>query len=452
MKEKLIRVGKFLVYPAFYLFCLVMFGYCSFPYDRLKDRLIAEYTLSQQAKSRTTPPNRLEIDEVDSYWISGLEMEGVRLILPPAEETPSFGVAKVQGEEGKPAPKDTVIEVAEAHARVRILPLLIGRVKVDFWAKAFGGEVSGLVPVGATSGPVEVELEEVDLGQVPVLTAMVGLPLKGIANGTLELEATEGKFNKANGALDLTVKDVSVGDGVTKVKGAIALPEAKLGDLVITAEAKDGVLKVTKFSAPGPDIELVGDGKVAVREPWNDSNADLYLRFKFADVYRSKNDVTKSLLGVPGSTAPALFELADPKIKKAKRADGFFGWHIHGALKRLKFDPSTADGPSGSGASATSKKPGAKTGESPFGGMGKKPGGMAVPSPMAPSKPDKVEKEEEKQPERAEEPVREEPPPAPSPAPAPPPAQVEPMREEPAREVEPAPMPEEPPIQEAPEQ
>jgi type II secretion system protein N len=339
-----------------------------------------------------------------------------------------------------------VIEVAEAHARVRILPLLIGRVKVDFWAKAFGGEVSGLVPVGATSGPVEVELEEVDLGQVPVLTAMVGLPLKGIANGTLELEATEGKFNKANGALDLTVKDVSVGDGVTKVKGAIALPEAKLGDLTITAEAKDGVLKITKFAAPGPDIELVGDGKVAVREPWNDSNADLYLRFKFSDGYRGKNDVTKSLLGVPGSTAPALFELADPKIKKAKRPDGFFGWHIHGALKRLKFDPSAADGPSGSKKSSTTKAPGET---SPFGG-GKKPAGMALPTPAGPLP--KADREEKPEPE----PVREEPPaPAPSPPPAaavpPPPPEPaqEPMREEPMREVEPPPQQEE---QEAPEQ
>ena len=74
MRDKLIRVAKILAYPAFYIFCLFMFGYCSFPYDRLKDRLIAEYAISQQAKSRTTPPNRLEIDEVDSYWFSGLEM------------------------------------------------------------------------------------------------------------------------------------------------------------------------------------------------------------------------------------------------------------------------------------------------------------------------------------------------------------------------------------------
>jgi hypothetical protein len=50
-------------------------------------------------------------------------------------------------------------------------------------------------------------------------------------------------------------------------------------------------------------------------------------------------------LGAPGSTAPSLFELADPRIKRSKRSDGFYGWHIHGALSRLKFDPSSTDGP-----------------------------------------------------------------------------------------------------------
>jgi len=392
VKEKLIAAAKWAAYPAFYLFCLALFGYLTFPYDQLKDRLIAEYMISQSAKSKgsSAPPNRIEVDEVSSYWFSGLEMNGMRFIVPP-DESPSLSTIKPTDD--KPAPKDTVIEVEEAHARVRMLPLLIGRVKVDFWAKAFGGEVSGLLPVGASSGPVEVELEEVDLSQVQVLTAMVGLPLKGIADGKLELSASEGKFNKANGTFELTVKDVSVGDGVTKIKGAVALPEAKLGELTVTAEAKDGVLKITKFSAPGPDIELVGDGKIAVREPWNDSNADLYLRFKFSDAYRGKNDTTKSLLGTPGSNAPALFELADPKIKKAKRPDGFYGWHIHGPLKRLKFEPTTSDGPGKRGATRTGTDTPSPPGKKPNLGfplgtsMAQPPPAAAPPPPTATAAP-----------------------------------------------------------------
>jgi type II secretion system protein N len=425
MKQKLLAAAKWAAYPAFYFFCLAMFGYLTFPYDRLKDRIIAEYALSQSTKARGSAPNRVEVDEVSSYWFSGLEMYGMRLIIP-ADEPTSFAAAG-KSEDAK-APTDTVIEVEEAHARVRILPLLIGRVKVDFWAKAFGGEVSGAVPVGGASGPVELELEDVDLGQVQVLTAMVGLPLKGVANGQLELTATDGKFNKANGTFELTVKDVSVGDGVTKIKGAVALPEAKLGELTITAEAKDGVLKITNFAAPGPDIELVGDGKIAVREPWNDSNADLYLRFKFSDGYRSKNDVTKSLLGSPGSNAPALFELADPKIKRAKRPDGFYGWHMHGPLKRLKFDPTTSDGPGKrSGRQTETMTPPKKPGGLSF------PLGTAGPSPMAipPAPPAAAPPAPEPTPEPREAP----PPPAVAPPPPPPPvAAPPPPRDEPAEE------------------
>jgi type II secretion system protein N len=320
----------------------------------------------------------------------------VRLILPPDEASARPAGLESALSKGGAAeqPKEMILAIDEAHARVRILPLLIGRVKVDFTAKAFGGEISGTVPVGASSGPVEVEVENVDLGQIQPIVSMIGLPMKGSAAGKLELEASEGKFNKANGSVDFTISGVSVGDGKTKLKGQIALPEARLGDVSIGAEATNGVLKLTKLTGTGPDIELVGDGKVSVREPWNDSGADLYIRFKFSDAYRDKNDDTRSLLGTPGSSMPALIEVVEPKVKRAKRADGFYGFHVHGPLKKLKFDPSTSD--------AGGAKPAKKGADSPFSAP-KKPAATAPREPAAPR--------EDSEPAA--------PPPAPPPAPAP---------------------------------
>lgn len=428
MKTRLLTAARWVAYPLFYFFCLAMFGYLTFPFDRLKDRLIAEV---HHAQSKRTPTNqRLEIDEIDSYWFTGVEVAGARLIMPPTPEEIAAAAKPSSGapdEAPKPA-KDTVIEVESAHARVRILPLLLGRVRVDFGAKVFGGEVHGTVPVGSAGGNVEVTIEDVDLGKIDPLVSMVGIPMKGTVNGKLDLSAPDGKFNKANGTLEITIADASVGDGKTKLKGQLALPEAKLGELMITAEAKDGVLKITKLGATG-DLELIGDGKVAMREPWNDSNADLYVRFKFADAYRNKNDITRSLLGAPGSTAPALLDLADPKVKRAKRPDGFYGWHVHGALRRLKFDPTTTDGPS----SRTTR--GKET--TPFSPT-KKPGGIATP--LGTSQAVKEEKDE-----------KEEPPPPPvrevAPPPPPPPEVVAPPPP-PVREVTPPPPP--PPAEEQP--
>ncbi len=333
MKQRLVSILKFLAYPALYMTCLILFFYLTFPWNRLKDRVVAEIALRAQKPKSSI--QRVEIDDLDSYWFTGVEATGVRIYLPPSDDAAS----------DKDKPTESVVKVDELNARLQILPLFIGRLRVKFWARAFNGEIKGMVPVGGASGPVEVQLEAVDLAYVDIIKDTLGIPIKGIATGKLELTAESGKFSKASGMLDLAINGVTVGDGKSKIKNQIALPEAKLGDLIITAEAKDGALKVTKFEANGADIELAGDGKVSVREPAGSSVADLYVRFKFTDAYRNKSDLTKMLLGAPGSSAPSLFELADPRIKKSKRSDGFFGWHIHGPLGKLKFDPSTTDGP-----------------------------------------------------------------------------------------------------------
>jgi len=360
VKSRILRILKFLAYPAFYLAALSVCFYLTFPWNRLKDRLIAEFAAAQKGKNAG---QHLEIDELDSYWLTGVEATGVRLYLPPTDEPASAGPFG-SSEKDKPAPKESVLAVDELNARLQILPLFVGRFRIKFWAHAFDGDIKGTIPIGGSSGPVEVDVEGVDLGKVDIIKDTIGVPVKGVAKGTLELAAEGGKFSKANGALDLSIADVIVGDGKSKIKGQIALPEAKLGDLVVTAEAKDGVLKVKKLEANGTDIEFAGDGKVNVREPWNSSTADVYVKFKFTDAYRTKSDLTKSLLGAPGSNAPSLFELADPRIKNAKRSDGFYGWHVHGALGRPKFDPSSTDGP------AAGRSRG--NGDSPFGGT-KKP-------------------------------------------------------------------------------
>jgi hypothetical protein len=77
-----------------------------------------------------------------------------------------------------------------------------------------------------------------------------------------------------------------------------------------------------------------------------ESISDLYVRFKFTDAYKGKNDITKGLFGTPGSSAPALFELADPKIKQSKRTDNFYGWHMVGMVSTPRFDPFAGSVPS----------------------------------------------------------------------------------------------------------
>ncbi len=434
--QRLVRILKLLAFPAFYLFCLGVFAYVKFPYGRLKDRVVAEI------EKRGKPGQRLEIGKLSPYWLTGVEVSNVKLHLPPEEApAPAFpGGADF----GMPAPapgKESVVVIDEAHARVRLLPLLLGRVRLDFWASAFGGEIKGSAPVGTAKGEVEVEVEHVDVSRIEPLAQAIGVPVKGSMTGKLSLEAPDGKFNKANGTLDMTLSDVVVSDGKTKIQGLIELPPAKLGEVVLTAEAKEGALKITKLSANGADLEIVGDGKVSLKDPWSEAVADLFVRFKFTDAYRGKNGLTKTLLGEPGSSVPGLIEMQVPKMKRAKRADGFFGWHVTGPLKRLRFEPSTAEF-TGAGAglpSAAPKRPLGRGADSPFGGAKRPPFPVAGPTPKDREEPAAL--------------------PPPPPPPSPPPARTIEMQPRlpaipqtvaPAPLPPPAPPPPEPPPQEAP--
>ena len=86
-----------------------------------------------------------------------------------------------------------------------------------------------------------------------------------------------------------------------------------------------------------------------MRELAADSAMDINLKFKVNDGYRTKSDVTKSLFGAPGSNAPALFELADAKVKQSKRPDGFYGFHLRGTLGRPDFAAAPGGGSTMSG-------------------------------------------------------------------------------------------------------
>ena len=104
--------------------------------------------------------------------------------------------------------------------------------------------------------------------------------------------------------------------------GALAVPRIDVGPLVLSADAKEGALRLTKLAASGKDVDVIGDGRVQLRDDPSESVLDLNVRFRINDAYRGKNDVTKSLFGAPGTTGQAVFELADPRIKQSKRPDG----------------------------------------------------------------------------------------------------------------------------------
>ncbi len=324
MMDRIKRILPFLGYGFFYLFVFFLGCYLSFPYARLKDRLIAEFAAEQKGKLTS---QKLEIDELEPYWFTGIKARGVRLSIA---NTPKMG----EVDNGP-----TVIEYEELRLRVSVLSRLIGKTKVSFYARAFGGEFEGTFSDSSTERHLDCELRDIAVGRLTFLTDLVGLPMYGSLRGKVDLTFPEKRASKAEGSLNLVISDLAVGDGVAKIKGTLALPKIQVGELAMEAEVKEGLVKVNKLGAAGKDLEFAADGTIKLKDQPTESVSDVYLRFKLSDNYRTRNDVTKSLFGAPGSNAPALFELADARIKQSKRQDGFYGWHMMGLVNSGRFEP-----------------------------------------------------------------------------------------------------------------
>ncbi|MBX3215362.1 MAG: type II secretion system protein GspN [Labilithrix sp.] len=327
-KERLKRFGPKLGYPVFYLFCFLVFLSWTFPYEKLKDRLVAQFNAQQ---GKTAHPQELQVDELDSSFVTGVKAKGVRLISPAAES-------------GKPP---NVLSIDEARARISLLGLLVGNKDISFRVDAFDGTIKGSFEDTGKSRAIDITFDGVDMGRIDIIAANVGFPLDGKLFGTIKLDLPEGKASKGNGNIALEVRDMYAGNQkeltIKTPMGPFTLPRLKVGNFTVNGDAKDGVLKLTKIAAQGGDVDVNGEGKIQMREVATDAHLDVNLKFKINDSYRNKNDKTKLLFGSPGSKEKPMLEM-DPKMGRAKTADGFYGLRVGGTLGKPDVQPGTGGG------------------------------------------------------------------------------------------------------------
>lgn len=323
MKERLKRIAPKVAYPLFYLFSLALFLSWTFPYDKLKERIVSTFNAQQR---RSSAPTELQIEELDSSWVTGVKAKGVKLISPSAD----------------PKKPPTELKIDEARARISLLGLLVGNKDVSFRIEAFNGVIKGSFEDTGKARNIEVNFEDVDMGKIDAIAANAGFPLEGKLVGSLKLQLPEGKASKGNGTFNLEIKDMFAGDAkeltVKTPLGPFTLPRLKVGTFSVTGEAKDGILKISKASASGGDVDVNGGGRVQLREVATDAHLDVNLKFKINDGYRNKNDKTKMLFGAPGSKEKPMLEM-DPRMAKSKSSDGYYGLKVSGTLAKPDAQP-----------------------------------------------------------------------------------------------------------------
>jgi type II secretion system protein N len=322
INPRLRRILAYAGYPAFYVVCLVVFSYVCAPWERLKNAIVSNFNANA--------PLHMQVDKLTWAWrFPGVVAKGVKFVGTPPQAEP--------GAKEKPAPEYVVEDM---FARVSMFPLLWGTTSLALSLDGFGGNIDTSVKTSSDGRSLEMELTDVDASKMPYLADLIGLPLGGTVSGKIDLKLPQEKLSLADGTIELKIADLTLGDGKTKIRDMIALPTVRAGQFTMKADVTEGMMKLSELSTKGPDLEVVSEGRIRLMDKPEASLAELNLRFKFADAYTNKDDMTRSIFGAPGSNVPGLFDL-DPKMKRAKRSDGFYAWRITGPLGRLAFAPAS---------------------------------------------------------------------------------------------------------------
>jgi len=306
---------RYVGYPSYFFFCLIAFGYFTFPYERVRERVRTEMETVLNAD--------VEIEDLSPSWVTGVALTGVDIETHPRRE----------GEKGSHFRVDAVT------ARVSILSLVAGGVDVSFAAELLGGEIEGEASQDGEASDVEIEWSDLDLSQMTLVRDAIGLPVKGILAGKAELKLPGSKLAAAGGTIEIVGEDLEVGDNTSKLQlpgmpgDGITVDAIRVGSLRGDLRVTEGNAEIQRMTSTSRDLEMIWEGSMRLRDPFPQSSLTAYVRFKFGDSYKNRSERTK-----------ALFEMLDivPRMRQAKRPDGFFGYRVGGSFDRgLTFTPST---------------------------------------------------------------------------------------------------------------
>ncbi|GAB4509208.1 MAG: hypothetical protein Tsb0020_25620 [Haliangiales bacterium] len=293
------RIVYFGVYPILALLIFFFVFHWSFPYGRIKNKLIA----------LAAPTVELQIAEVDStFWPGGLVFDSVLIKTRP------------KSSDDKPA----VILVDTARVDVGLLSLLGQRLAVDIVATIGAGEVEADLVLSETEFSIELETEALPLETVPDLgesLGLPGLPVSGGLNATVALTVPEQRLDLADGSLSLSCSGCIVGDGKAKLKpskrsgssrarsrmifssGGLTVPPLNLGELTGTVTISGGRGVIEQFAANSDDGNLALFGSFQLAEKFSDSRFEKgCIKFRLSDSLKQREREfgnVPNLMGVP---------------------------------------------------------------------------------------------------------------------------------------------------------
>ncbi len=318
-ERKFFRVVAYLTFAFFSFFVFLLW---SFPDHRIKE--IASNQLEEAVDHRYD----VSISKLGFWRFTGLGMEGVQLserVQPGSEDDGGLALT---------------VRIERISARLSPLRTLFNRgPTIRFQVDVGGSVIDGTIVQSGAEQRVDLSLNEVDLRESTLLASLLGIPLFGVLDGDVELVFDAASGQIADGSVNLTGKQLTLGSTVIQsdqipVFTELALPTTSFGnlefDMTIEQRERGSRLNIHRFRSRGRDINTEAWGHIDLLPTGGVPRLDLRLQV-------NQEYVTEHDLGI-------VFNMSE--FRDGEYQD-WYGFVLAGTFQDLNFQGSktAAQGP-----------------------------------------------------------------------------------------------------------
>ncbi len=287
-------------------FCI--FLYWSFPYDRLKNRLVT------QAQRVLGSGLQLEVETLQPNWVTGLELTHVTLRSTTDTKAPPLLAANA------------------ILLRASIFSALFGHPWAHFRVELAQGLIEGSAQQQDEGVQITLAFSDVALHQFGVIHELTGLRLEGRVDGESALLVNSAQFKQSHGTINLQLTDWKIAKQ-SQIKlgplGAIDLKEKEYllthGDgSAIDVEIDGGKAEVTNCTLKGGDLQLDIKGQAFLEQQFALMRLNLKGKVGFSDSLRQLVPVAMFGAASPDNQSYSV-ELSGP-IRSLRKKIGTFSF------------------------------------------------------------------------------------------------------------------------------
>lgn len=330
MIRRIVHIGVGAIYGG-----VVFLGglHLFFPDDAVLERL--RYEVSERSANAWA----ISAADLDLWHMTGFSFDDLKLLKttrPPYKPSARRAIKKPIGEENfdgedeavpvadEPASTEDTIQAEEifsaSHAgvRLRLLPLLIGRISAKYDIALADGQVTGTYTRTPSTQKLSLELDDIDLAKMPLEGKTLDLDLKGKMLGSLDLDLNAKDPTKSTGEGSISFKNLTLLGG--KISGLEIKQEGNFTKAEVRFEVSDGKAKIVQGEITGDILQAQLEGEVTLSKKFSRSRLRIPVSFTVTE------DLDKLLALVPGS-------------KDAKDEQGNWHYLLSGTIEHPRFKP-----------------------------------------------------------------------------------------------------------------